>query len=282
MISVTIKIKASATRVWQALTEINQMKEWYFDIQDFDLNEGSVFNFYETGGTNQFHHRCKMLKIVPEKLLSHTWTHPSHSKGESVVTWNIVENQEFTEVTLQHDGLENFNDAGPDFAPENYQFGWEGLLMMLKNYLHGLQKQIFSIQIDALPEKIWKVLFEDNTYRKWASVFCEGTYFEGALVQGECVHFLTPDGNGMYSNVVYCMENQHVIFQHIGEIVNFVEQPLDAETEQWSGSFEQYQLVYDGKMTTLTAEVDLTPEHVSYFKEQFPKGLEIIKKLSEN
>ena len=84
MITSKIKIKESVSKVWQALTDKNQMKEWYFDIPDFELKTGAVFNFYEPGEAKQFHHRCRILEIVPEKKFSHTWTHPGLSKGESV------------------------------------------------------------------------------------------------------------------------------------------------------------------------------------------------------
>ncbi|HEY9362830.1 MAG TPA: SRPBCC domain-containing protein, partial [Chitinophagaceae bacterium] len=37
-------IEASPEKVWQALTDKEQMKEWYFDMADFELEEGAVFN----------------------------------------------------------------------------------------------------------------------------------------------------------------------------------------------------------------------------------------------
>jgi hypothetical protein len=54
-----------------------------------------------------------------------------------MVSWILKEVDEGTEVILQHDGIENFADAGPDFARESYQVGWEELLLMLKNHVNG-------------------------------------------------------------------------------------------------------------------------------------------------
>ncbi len=113
------------------------MKEWYFDIPDFELRVGSSFNFYEPGDDRQFHHRCIIKEIVPERKFSHTWTHPSHSKGESLVTWLLKEENGTTEVTLQHKGIENLADGGPDFAPENFRVGWKELMASLKNHVQG-------------------------------------------------------------------------------------------------------------------------------------------------
>jgi len=138
MITSKVIIKEAASKVWQALTDKKQMKEWYFDIADFELKVGAVFNFYEPGGANKFHHRCVIREIEPERKFSHTWTHPSHCQGESRVTWLINEKNGITEVVLQHQGVENFAGAGPEFVPGNYQKGWDGLLSILKNYVSGI------------------------------------------------------------------------------------------------------------------------------------------------
>jgi uncharacterized protein YndB with AHSA1/START domain len=281
MIATNIKIKASASKVWQALTDKSQMKEWYFVIPDFELMVGATFNFYEPGGENLFHHRCQIKEIVPNRKFAHTWTHPSHSKGESVVTWLLSETNSITEVTLQHEGIENFTGAGPEFAPENYQMGWEGLLSTLKNYIYGIRKQTYQVEINASPDVVWNVLLNDDTYRKWTDVFCEGSYYKGELKPGGRVHFLTPNGDGMYSKIVLYTLYTNILFQHIGEVVNFGEQPIDEAAEKWTGAFESYTLKSNGKTTTLVAEVDLTPEHVDSFNKGFPKGLEKIKLLSE-
>ena len=135
MISTKIVIKAPASTVWKALTDKSQMKEWYFDIPDFNLEEGATFYFYEPGGANEYHHRCQIREVIPHTKLSYTWRHPSHSKEESVVSWFLKEVDEGTEVILQHEGIENFADAGPAFARESYQVGWEELLLMLKNHI---------------------------------------------------------------------------------------------------------------------------------------------------
>lgn len=281
MISTKIRIKESTSKVWQTLTDKSQMKEWYFDIPDFELKVGATFNFFEPGGENKFHHRCQIKEIVPNKKLTHTWAYPSHSKGESLVTWLLNEVNGATEVTLYHEGVEQFAHAGPEFAPENYQLGWEGILSILKNYVYGIRKYTYKIEIYASTEKVWNVLLNKDTYKKWTSVFCEGSYYKGELKMGGRVHFLTPEGSGMYSNIVLCTPKSNILFQHIGELKDFIEQPVDEAAEKWTGSFENYILMHKDNKTTLTAEIDLTPNHVEFFNINFPKGLEKIKQLSE-
>ncbi len=282
MISTSITIKAPAGKIWEAITNYNQMKEWYFDIPDFELKEGASFNFYESGNTKKFHHQCVIKKIQPSKKLSHTWTYPDFSSGESIVTWLFAEENDHTIVTLQHSGIENLSDGGRKFSPVNFQTGWDGLLVMLKNYMNGLRKQIYQVEIHASPEKVWDILLNDETYRQWANFFCKGSYYSGELKQGSRIHFLSPEGNGMYSNVVLYTPSKEILFQHIGEIKNFQEQQPDEASEKWAGAFEYYTLKENNKYTTLTAEVDLTPESLEFFNENFPKGLQKVKEMSEH
>ena len=281
MITSSITIKASADKIWHALTQKDKMKEWYFDIPDFELKEGAEFNFYEPGDARLFHHKCVIKEIVSNKKFSHTWTHPEHSKGESTVTWTLDEQENGTLVTLTHSGIESFVDAGPDFAPENYQMGWNGFMFILKNYCYGIKPRIYTIDINANAERVWSALFDLDNYKEWTSVFCSGSYYEGKLEMGSKIHFLNPNGLGMFSNVHYMIYPKDLIFQHEGEVKDFKEQPLTEEVEKWSGSFERYSLKETVNGTKLIAEVDLTEEHKDYFDEHFPKGLKIVKELAE-
>lgn len=281
MITSKITIKAPASAIWLALTDTAQMKEWYFDIPDFELREGAVFNFFEPGGANLFHHRCKILEIVPEKKFSHTWTHPDRTNGISVVTWFLNEKDGATEVVLEHKGTENFYDAGPEFAPENYQMGWDGFMAILKNYMYGLRKSIYQIEVDAPAEKVWNVLFDFENYKKWTSAFCEGSYLTGDLKQGGRVHFLTPEGHGMYSDVIFYTPNQNVLFMHIGDVENHVEKPVDEDSEKWTGAFEGYTLKEKNGKTLVIAEVDVTENDKEHMDSSFPKGLEKVKEMAE-
>ena len=281
MITATISIKTQVQNVWQALTDKAQMKEWYFDIPDFGLKAGATFNFHEPGEARQFHHQCVIREIDPLRKFSHTWTHPALSKGESVVTWLLEEHNGATQVTLHHEGVENFADAGEAFAPENYQMGWNGFMAALKNYANGIRKHRYTIEIAAPAKKVWEVLLNEESYRTWTSVFCEGSYYTGKLKPGGRIHFLTPEGFGMYSDVIFLIPDSYVLFQHIGDIAGFEEQSVGEAAERWTGAFEGYTVTEKEGKTLLLAEVDLVPEQAAEFDKTFPKGLEKVKTLSE-
>ena len=139
----------------------------------------------------------------------------------------------------------------------------------------------FKIRIKATPEKIWSVLWDDDTYKEWTSVFCEGSYAVSNWNEGDKIHFMSPNGEGMNSIIEKKIPNEYMAFKHIGEIKDFKELPLNEETEKWSGYMETYRLIPDDEFTDLVSYVDVIEKHIDYFKEAFPKGLEAVKKLSE-
>lgn len=282
-VSVSKKLHAPIQQVWAALTDPSQMKQWYFHVRDYEPKVGNVFTFYEkeTGGT--FLHRCEILAVEPPRLFEHTWEHPSHSKGVSKVRWELKEETGGgCTLTLTHTGLENFADAGPEFAPENYEMGWKGIVQIgLRNYLYGIKKLVFETDIRAPREKVWQTLWNKETYTRWTAAFTEGSYYKGELEAGGRVQFLAPNGGGMYSDVVFLKENEWVLFSHIGMVKDGAEQPIDAQTERWTGSTENYVLTETPQGTHLKVEVDTEAGYMDQMNRQFPEALQKLKQMSE-
>lgn len=282
VIKVESIFNASKSKVWEALTQPEIMKIWYFDISNFDLSIGTEFTFYETDGTS-FFHKCSILSVEENKILQHTWTHPEQSKGTSVVTWEIEELEaEKVKVTLSHEGVESFADGGKKFAPTNYEMGWNALVKTsLRNYLYNIKKLKFEVEIEATAATVWDKMWDKKSYTEWTTPFCAGTYFTGEMELGSRIHFVAPSFEGMYSDVFYLIPNKLLIFKHIGMLKDLKEQPIDAETEKWTGSFETYKLNEVDGITSVTAEIDCVPEYINYMNDKFPLALQELKKISE-
>lgn len=130
------RINAPVEKVWSAITDKAQMKEWYFDISDFELKEGSGFNFYEPGDERKYHHHCEISEIIPNKKLKYSWSYPDISHERTIVKWELEPDGNTTMVTLTHKGLENFNHLGKDFQHESFEAGWNDIVTKsLKEYL---------------------------------------------------------------------------------------------------------------------------------------------------
>ena len=150
-----------------------------------------------------------------------------------------------------------------------------------KRILLNMEILDFKIEINAPKEKVWSVLWDDETYRKWTTVFCEGTYAVSDWKQGSKIHFLSPNGEGMNSVIDTKIDNEYIAFKHLSEIKNFEVMPVDEATKEWTGAMETYRLTEDKGVTVLEAKIDVVDKYVDYFKTTFPKGLEMVKKLSE-
>jgi uncharacterized protein YndB with AHSA1/START domain len=145
-----------------------------------------------------------------------------------------------------------------------------------------MKREEFKIDINANADKVWYALWDDIHYRDWCSVFCEGSYAVTDWKEGSKVHFLAPEGSGMYSEITKCVDKESMHFKHIGEIVDFEEQPLDENSSRWTGAQENYDLTHNDGITTLVISMDLVEDHLEYFKSTFPKGLTRLKEIAEN
>jgi hypothetical protein len=139
-----------------------------------------------------------------------------------------------------------------------------------------MEKLKFSITIDAPREKVWTVLWTDETYRKWTSVFSPDSHAKSDWHEGSKIFFLDGKGNGMYSVIETKIGNTQMTFKHLGEIKDGKETPGN-----WSDSRESYFLTDKNGKTELNAELDAPPDFVKYFSEVFPKALQLVKELSE-
>ncbi|MCB0731941.1 MAG: SRPBCC domain-containing protein [Ignavibacteriae bacterium] len=144
-----------------------------------------------------------------------------------------------------------------------------------------MSKEIFKTEINAPKEKVWKILWDDETYRKWTSAFAEGSYMESDWKIGGRTLFLGGEGNGMVSTIDQLKENEIMSFKHLGMIKDGKEDLESEEVKQWAGLLETYILESSENKTQLSVEMDLADDYKDYFLEAFPKALKVVKDLSE-
>lgn len=144
-----------------------------------------------------------------------------------------------------------------------------------------MKKMHFSVEINSTAEKIWEVLWNDESYRKWTKPFEDTSFYKGKIAKGERIHFLTARGEGMYSDIISYEALKHVAFKHVGEIKDFIELPLDEKSSQWTGGIEEYFLKDKNNTIFLEVNTDSVEEYFDFMNEAFPKALAIVKELAE-
>ncbi len=131
---------APIERVWRAITNKDEMAQWYFKLDEFRPEVGFEFQFEGGDDKNTYLHHCKVTEVVPGRKLKYSWRYEGH-EGNSFVTWELSEHgKNETRLKLTHEGLETF-PALPAFARKNFAQGWNEIVgTNLPNYVSKVIK----------------------------------------------------------------------------------------------------------------------------------------------
>jgi uncharacterized protein YndB with AHSA1/START domain len=132
---VEITIKAPASRIFEALTNPEQRKNWWSVEGRFqtthmesDLRVGGKWSMSGTGFGRSFTISGEYRTIEPPHVLAFTWLPDwQQNPAETLVRFDLTEKDGLTTVRLTHSGL----------TPEGLQAhqGWPQLLAQLRGYV---------------------------------------------------------------------------------------------------------------------------------------------------
>lgn len=142
MLQKKITINSEVENVWKAITQPEEMKKWYFNISNFEAKEGEIYDFIisitDDDGEHDFRYLFKILEVIPNKKLSHTWEHPGHTAGLSTLTWELIPDNKSTKVILTHENMKDITDENSKyFSRDSYDTSWKDTLQKLKESLEG-------------------------------------------------------------------------------------------------------------------------------------------------
>lgn len=124
----------SADKVWQAISEHEKLKQWYFEFEDFKPEVGFEFVFYGGSEGKSFKHICVVTEVVEGKKLAYSWRYDGYP-GNSIVTIELFPEGDKTRLKLTHEGLETFSPI-EDFKKENFAMGWTEIIgKILKEFV---------------------------------------------------------------------------------------------------------------------------------------------------
>lgn len=132
------RIKAPRAKVWAAITQPEQMVQWWGPDAgptlkaEADVRSGGRFavtfrllNGEEHTPTGAYR------EVVPNERLVFTWEWAGHPERESLVTFQLVSIDGGTELTLIHERLPD------EDARRSHEDGWLGWLGNLTTFLGG-------------------------------------------------------------------------------------------------------------------------------------------------
>jgi uncharacterized protein YndB with AHSA1/START domain len=110
--------------VWNSITKIDQMRQWYFEsIPSFKPEVGFETQFNVKSQGRNFMHLWTVTDVVPSKMLAYNWKYENIS-GDSLVKFELFEENNLTKLRLTHQVLEDFPDDIPEFKRESGVEGW--------------------------------------------------------------------------------------------------------------------------------------------------------------
>jgi uncharacterized protein YndB with AHSA1/START domain len=117
---------APVARVWKALTDVAEMRQWYFDLKEFKPEVGFKFEFIVQHEDTTYHHLCKVTDVVPERKIAYSWRYKGEP-GDSLVTFELFDEGKRTRVRVTHTGIETFPQT-PAYARKNFESGWTKII----------------------------------------------------------------------------------------------------------------------------------------------------------
>jgi uncharacterized protein YndB with AHSA1/START domain len=129
---------APIAKVWEALTDKDKMKKWYFpQLLKFEPVVGYKFQFDDD--SHEYHKEWVVTKVVEGKTFAHSWAYKGYP-GSSEVVFDLFAEGNKTRLRVTQTGLESFPDH-PHFKRERFEWGWDNLLgQNLKHLLENSNK----------------------------------------------------------------------------------------------------------------------------------------------
>lgn len=140
-----IEVAAPPQRVFDALSQSAQLKQWWGDdscpctLLEFEPRKGGKWRMdcgspdgkFAVNNIREFKHTGEILEYDPPRLLAYTWLTNFHAdpSRKTVVRWELTPTKLGTRVKMTHSGL-----AEEPVSRKEYSGGWPGVLDALKKF----------------------------------------------------------------------------------------------------------------------------------------------------
>ena len=126
----------SIDTVWNSITRIDQLRQWYFEnIPAFKAEVGfeTQFNVHSQG--RNFLHMWKVTEVLPNKMITYNWKYDGYP-GDSFVMFELFDQGNLTNLRLTHQVQESFPEDIPEFTRQSCVEGWTFFInKSLKDFL---------------------------------------------------------------------------------------------------------------------------------------------------
>ncbi len=145
-----------------------------------------------------------------------------------------------------------------------------------------MKKLRYSIDIKAPKQKVWRFMLDKETYKKWVNAAWPDSYYEGEWKEGGSLRFIGADGSGTKATLVKEVPNEYLSIKHTAVLEKGGREDTTSESaKSWIGTMEQYIFTEKDGITTLTVDIETSPDWERMFNEGWPIALQSLKALNE-
>lgn len=136
-IEMNINVKASVGEVWNALTDRDELENWWSEEVVLEPRVGGKFqeNWEDDDGQKQIA-SGKVLSVQDQKLISFTWREKNWPKtAQTECVFEITPDGKKSTLTMQHKGWETLPEPLRTTSLRDFKVGWSYHMKELKAYL---------------------------------------------------------------------------------------------------------------------------------------------------
>ena len=114
----------SPDRIWKAITDPDEMRQWFFEqMPDFRPEVGFHTEFLITNEGRNFTHTWTLTEVIPNQRIVYQWRYPEYP-GDSRVSFEIEPSGSGCILRVTTKVLEDYPQDIPEFQRESCEAGW--------------------------------------------------------------------------------------------------------------------------------------------------------------
>lgn len=284
VVTVSTTINAPLQKVWDLFTGPmhilhwnNASDDWQTSYAESDFRPGGAFlsRMEARDGSEGFDFSGSFTEIIPGNSIGYTL-----DDGRRVDI--LFRETAGRTLVMESFETEDINSAGLQ------REGWQSIIDNFRKYVEGyglMEMHHFEITINNTPENIFRIMLDDEGYRKWTTPFNPQSHFTGSWEKGERILFLGTDSDGksggMLCRIRENIPGKFLSIESLREVIDGKEVAGGGKTSPWHGALENYTLKPEGSKTMLCVDTDVPADFRSYVMEAWPKALEKLRELCE-
>lgn len=137
LIELSITVRATAAEVWGALTDSDELENWWSEEVKLEARVGGQFRevWEDDEGKAQLA-SGKVTAVKPKQEITFSWREKDWPKDVTTLcTFLIKDDKNQRTITVRHSGWENLPESKQAMLVEDFSLGWKYHLKELKSYL---------------------------------------------------------------------------------------------------------------------------------------------------